>query len=43
MAGRKRLTPHQSEDPSSTIPTNSKKEEKGKTGEDKKGASCFGQ
>ena len=33
------LTPYQSEDPSPTIPTHRMKEEKGKTGGDKKGAS----
>ena len=38
-AGRKRLTPYQSEDPNPTTPTHRKKEEKGKTVGDKKGAS----
>ena len=41
--GRKRLTPHQSEDPSRTIPTHRKKEEKIKTIEDKNRASSCGQ
>ena len=36
-AGRERLTLYQSEDPSPTIPTHRKKEEKGKTVEDTKG------
>ena len=35
---RERLTPYQSEDPRSTIPTHRKKEVKRKTGEDKMGA-----
>ena len=35
-AGRERLTPYQSEDPSPTLPTNRGKEEKGKIVEDKK-------
>ena len=38
-AGRERLTPHQSEDTNPTTPTHRKKEEKGKTVGDKKGAS----
>ena len=38
-AGRGRLTPYQSEDPSPTLPTYRGKEEKGKTVEDKKGES----
>ena len=38
-AGKERLTPHQSEDPNPTTPTHRKKEEKGKTVGDKKGAS----
>ena len=38
-AGRERLTPYQSEDPSPTIPTDRMNEEKGKTVGDKKGAS----
>ena len=38
-AGRERLTPYQSEDPNLTTPTHRKKEEKGKTVGDKKGAS----
>ena len=38
-AGRGRLTPYQSEDPSPTLPTNRGKEEKGKIVEDKKGES----
>ena len=38
-AGRERLTPYQSEDPNHTTPTHRKKEEKGKTVGDKKGAS----
>ena len=38
-AGRDRLTPYQSEDPNPTTPTHRKKEEKGKTVGDKKGAS----
>ena len=38
-AGRERLTPYQSEDPNPTTPTYRKKEEKGKTVGDKKGAS----
>ena len=38
-AGRERLTPYQSEDPNNTTPTHRKKEEKGKTVGDKKGAS----
>ena len=33
------LTPYQSEDISPTIPTNRMREEKGKTGRDKNGAS----
>ena len=36
-AGRGRLTPYQSEDPSPTLPTYRGKEEKGKIVEDKKG------
>ena len=36
-AGRGRLTPFQSEDPSPTLPTYRGKEEKGKIVEDKKG------
>ena len=38
-AGGERLTPYQSEDPNPTTPTHRKKEEKGKTVGDKKGAS----
>ena len=38
-AGRERLTPNQSEDPSPIVPTYRKKEEKGKTVEDTKGES----
>ena len=38
-AGRERLTPYLSEDPNPTTPTHRKKEEKGKTVGDKKGAS----
>ena len=38
-AGRGRLTPYQSEDPSPTLPTHRGKEEKGKIVEDKKGES----
>ena len=38
-AWRERLTPYQSEDPNPTTPTHRKKEEKGKTVEDKKWAS----
>ena len=38
-AGRERITPYQSEDPSPIIPTHRIKEEKGKTVEDKKGVS----
>ena len=38
-AVRERLTPYQSEDPNPTTPTHRKKEEKGKTVGDKKGAS----
>ena len=38
-AGIERLTPYQSEDPNPTTPTHRKKEEKGKTVGDKKGAS----
>ena len=38
-AGRGRLTPYQSEDPSPTLPTYRGKEEKGKVVEDKKGES----
>ena len=38
-AGRERLTPYQSEDNNPTTPTHRKKEEKGKTVGDKKGAS----
>ena len=38
-AGRGRLTPHQSEDPSPTLPTYRGKEEKGKIVKDKKGES----
>ena len=38
-AGRGRLTPYQSEDPSPTLPTDRRKEEKGKIVEDKKGES----
>ena len=38
-AGRGRLTPYQSEDPSPTLPTYRGKEEKGKIVEDKKGDS----
>ena len=37
--GRERLTPYQSEDPNPTTATHRKKEEKGKTVGDKKGAS----
>ena len=36
QTGREQLTPYQSEDPSPTIPTHRRKEEKGKTVEDKK-------
>ena len=36
-AGRGRLTPYQSKDPSPTLPTYRGKEEKGKIAEDKKG------
>ena len=39
QAGRGRLTPYQSEDPSPTPPTYRRKEEKGKIVEDKKGES----
>ena len=38
-AGRGRLTPYQSEDPSHTLPTYRGKEEKGKIVEDRKGES----
>ena len=38
-----RFTPYRSKDPSPTIPTYRKKEEKVKTVEDKKGASSLGQ
>ena len=38
-AGRGRLTPYQSEDPSTTLPTYRGKQEKGKIVEDKKGES----
>ena len=38
-AGRGRLTPYQSEDPSPILPTCRRKEEKGKIVEDKKGES----
>ena len=38
-AGRGRLTPYQSEDPSPTLPTYRGKEEKGKIVQDKKGES----
>ena len=38
-AGRGRLTPYQSEDPSPTLPTYREKEEKGKIVEDKQGES----
>ena len=38
-AGRGRLTPYQSEDPSPTLPTYRGKEEKGKIVKDKKGES----
>ena len=41
-AGRERLTPNHPEDPSPTIPTHRKKEEKGKQ-DDKNGASSIGQ
>ena len=41
--GRERFTPYQSEDPSPTIPTHRMKEEKGKTVEDKRGATGLGQ
>ena len=34
-AGRGRLTPYQSEDPSPTLPTDKRKEEKGKIGQQK--------
>ena len=37
MPGRGRLTPYQSEDPSPTLPTYRRKEEKWKIVEDKKG------
>ena len=39
IAGRGRLTPYQSEDPSPTLPNYRGKEKKGKIVEDKKGAS----
>ena len=38
-AGRERVTPYQSKYPNPTTPTHRKKEEKGKTVGDKKGAS----
>ena len=38
-AGRERLTPYQSEEPSPTLPTYRGKDEKGKIVEDKKGES----
>ena len=38
-AGRGRLTPYQSEDPSPTLPTYREKEENGKIVEDQKGES----
>ena len=40
-AGRGRLTPHQSKDPSPTLPTCRGKEDKGKIVEDKKGESNY--
>ena len=40
--GWERLTPYQYKDPSPTIPTYWKKEEEGKTAEDKKEASSLG-
>ena len=40
-AGRERLTLYQSEDPTPATPTHRMKEEKGKTGGDKKGASSL--
>ena len=42
-AGRGRLTPYQSEDPSTTLPTYRGKEEKGKIVEDKKSREQLGQ
>ena len=42
-AGRERLKPSQSEDPSPTIPTHRKKEEIGKTVEDRKRSEQLGQ
>ena len=39
MAGRGRLSPYRSKDPSPTLPTYRGKEEKGKIVEDKKGES----
>ena len=42
-AGRGRLTPYQSEDPSPTLPTYTGKEEKGKIVEDKKRREQLGQ
>ena len=42
-AGRGRLTPYQSEDPSPTLPTYRGKEEKGKIVEDKKRREQLGQ
>ena len=42
-AGRGRLTPYQSEDPSPTLPTYRGKEEKGKIVEDKKKKEQLGQ
>ena len=41
MAGRGRLTPYKSEEPSPTLPTYRGKEEKGKIVEDKKGESNY--
>ena len=40
-AGRGRLTPYQCKDPSPTLPTYRRKEEKGKIVEDKKGKSYY--
>ena len=42
-AGRERLTPYHSKDPSPTIPTHRRKEKKGKTVEDKKRSEQLGQ
>ena len=43
MVGRERLKPYQSEDPSPTIPTHRTKEEKVKTGGNKKWSEQLGQ